>query len=125
MISVSGRGDFRKTREFLNRCIDGDIYADLHLYGRMGVEALSQATPKDTGKSSQSWGYRLIRKRSNPGIEWYNSDTTPQGTPIVILIQYGHATGNGGYVHGVDFINPTMRFLFEQIADDVWKKVKQ
>lgn len=87
----------------------------------MGVEALSRSTPVRSGLAAQSWAYRVIRGR-RPGIEWYNTDTV-NGTPVVILIQYGHGTGTGGYVEGKDFINPAMRGVFDQIADDVWKKV--
>lgn len=91
----------------------------------MGVAALSQATPKDTGQAAISWGYRVIKSAKHPGIEWFSTDIDANGTPIVILIQYGHATGTGGYVPGRDFINPTMQPIFDQIAEDVWKKVKQ
>jgi hypothetical protein len=44
-------------------------------------------------------------------------------TPVAILIQYGHATRNGGYVQGIDFINPALRPLFDKIAREVWREV--
>lgn len=87
----------------------------------MGLDALSAATPVETGRAAHSWGYRVITG-SQPGIEWYNTDTI-DGTPLVILLQYGHATGTGGYVQGRDFINPAMRSVFQEIADAVWKEV--
>jgi hypothetical protein len=40
-----------------------------------------------------------------------------------VLIQYGHGTGNGGYVQGLDYINPALRPVFDQIAADLWKEV--
>ncbi len=124
MIRVTGRGDFEKTRKFLAKNSRGDIFAQLDRYGQMGVDALAKATPVDTRISANSWKYRVIRDRRNARIEWYNTNEV-NGTPVVILIQYGHATGTGGYVHGRDFINPAMRPLFDRIADEIWKKVKQ
>lgn len=120
---LSSPGTFDKTMNFLNKLIHGDIYRELDNYGQMGVAALSASTPVNTGLTAHSWSYRIIDNHREKGIEWYNSNLDAQGTPIAILIQYGHGTGTGGYVAGRDFINPAMRPLFDQIANDVWKKV--
>lgn len=126
MFSMSSSGDSNKMQNSLRKILRGDIFADLDKYGQMGVEALAKATPVRSGLTSQSWGYRVIRSRRNPGIEWFNSSLdTAGGTPVAILIQYGHATGTGGYVPGIDFINPVMKPIFDQIVDDVWERVKQ
>lgn len=122
MIGVKSSGDYEKTRGFLGRLLNGDIYEDLDRYGRMGADALGKATPVDTGLTSRSWGYRISRDRGQTSIEWYNTNTVA-GVPLVILLQYGHGTGTGGYVHGRDFINPVIRPLFDEIADAVWKRV--
>jgi hypothetical protein len=122
MIGITSRGDFRKTTTALTMLLRGDPYSNLTMYGEMGVEALSKATPVDTSLTANSWKYR-IRKGKRPGIEWYNTNEV-NGTPVVILIQYGHATGNGAYIAGRDFINPAIKPIFDKIADDVWKKVR-
>lgn len=123
MIEVTSKGDYKQTKDFLNKMKTNNwVFSDLNRYGEMGVAALSKATPVDTGRARNSWGYRVIRDRKRPGIEWYNSDIEG-GLPVVILIQYGHGTGNGGYVVGRDFINPAMRPVFDKIADEIWKKV--
>lgn len=123
MISVSNKGDYKKTIDFLKRLNSGDFFKDLNHYGAMGVAALEKATPVDSRLTANSWKYRVIKDRKRPGIEWYNTNAV-NDTPVVILIQYGHATGTGGYVQGRDFINPAMRPIFDKIANDVWKKVK-
>ena len=123
MIGITSRGDHKKTSDFLKRMLQGDIYSDLNRYGEMGVRALASATPIDSSFTSKSWRYRIIKGRQ-PTIEWYNTNVV-SGTSVAILIQYGHGTGTGGYVVGRDYINPAMRPIFDQIADDVWKKVKQ
>jgi hypothetical protein len=124
MIGVDSHGDFSKTMSFFNRILNRSHFVGLDRYGQMGVEALSKATPVDSGLSGGSWSYKLI-SGPNPGIEWYNSHTTSSGMPVVILIQYGHGTGTGGYIQGRDFINPALRPVFDRIADDVWKEVSK
>ena len=44
-------------------------------------------------------------------------------TPIVILIRYGHATRNGGYVTGNDFMTPVLEQVFKEMADTIWREV--
>lgn len=122
MISVTSTGNLKKTTDFLNGLISNKYHGDLHKYGKMGVDALSKATPVDSHLTAQSWGYR-ITKGKYPGIEWYNTNVV-SGVPVAILIQYGHATGTGGYVNGIDYINPAIRSVFDQISNDVWKKVR-
>lgn len=122
-IKLSSPGNFDKTTNFLKKLIHGDLYSDLDRYGQMGVEALSRATPINTGHTAESWSYRVIDEHTRKGIVWYNSNVDAAGVPVAILIQYGHGTGTGGYVAGRDFINPAMRPLFDEIANDIWKKV--
>ncbi len=122
MIGVTSKGDFKKTSDALSKLQRGTQYSNLDYYGQLGVEALSKATPIDSSLTANSWKYR-IRKGRRPGIEWYNTNEI-NGIPVAILIQYGHATGTGGWVAGRDFINPAIQPIFDKIADDVWKKVR-
>lgn len=124
MIRPTSRRSGAKTEEWIRKITRGEIYAELDRFGREGVAALAAATPVDSGVTAQSWRYRVYRG-SRPGIEWYNTnEVNGRGIPIVILIQYGHATGTGGYVQGRDFINPAIQPIFDRIADNVWKKVR-
>lgn len=123
MIEVGGRGDFSVTRKALEKMRRANLFSDLDRYGQQGVDALAKATPIDENLTAISWAYRIVHHRKYPGIEWYNTNETTSGTPVAILIQYGHGTGTGGYVAGRDFINPAIRPIFDRIANDVWKKV--
>lgn len=123
MISSSSSGSFKNTLGFLEKLKKGDYLRDLERFGEMGVRALAKATPKDTGKTSGSWSYKVERNGNSTSIAWYN-DEENDGANVVILLQYGHGTGTGGYVEGYDFINPAMRPIFDKIAEDVWKKVR-
>lgn len=123
MIKISASGNFKSFESFADKVLNGDIYSKLDVYGRAGVNALASATPVDSSLTASSWGYEIVRKGDVVGIYWTNSSVTEDGTPIVILLQYGHGTGTGGYVQGQDFINPAIRDVFDKIADNVWKEV--
>lgn len=122
MIEFETTGSF-KTDTFLQRLLRRDVYASLVRYGEEGVRALSNATPRESGETAGAWSYRIIRTSKNVQIIWYNGHVV-QGRPVAILLQYGHATRNGGYVQGRDYINPAIKPIFDRIANDVWTAVK-
>lgn len=122
MIKFSQKGDFSKLNSFLEKSKNLIKIGDLDKYGREGVQALSEATPKDTGLTSKSWNYEIKRTNDRVSIMFTNSNIQ-NGVPIAIILQYGHGTGWGGYVQGRDYINPAIRPIFDKIADDAWKEV--
>ena len=121
-ISFSSKGDFSKTIKFLNKMKNVKINNILSKYGKIGVNALSQATPKDSGVTSRSWNYKIEVNNDNASIVWYNTNVV-KGVNIAVILQYGHGTRNGGWVEGRDYINPAMKPVFDKIADQVWKEV--
>ena len=122
MITITHKGDFSKTYKFLQKVHSKKFYKALEKYGQMGVDALRDATPKDTGKTADSWGYQINTTSDGASIVWTNSNQN-RGVYIAVLIQYGHGTRNGGYVQGRDYINPAMRPVFDKIANEVWLEV--
>jgi hypothetical protein len=122
LISFVVTGSFKRTEQFLRKVSRLDILGVMNQYGRVGVAALSGATPTETGRAASSWGYEVSRKGGLYTITWTNSDIE-NGFPVVIMLQYGHGTGTGGFVQGQDFINPAIRPVFDNIADKVWKAV--
>lgn len=125
MVKFTHKGNLSKTTRFLQKARGVNFRKILDKYGKEGVLALAAATPRDTGTTAASWGYQIIQNGSKSStITWTNSNTN-NGVPIAILIQYGHGTGNGGYVQGRDYINPTMKPIFDKIADEAWKEVSQ
>lgn len=121
-ISFTSKGDFSKTIKFLNKVKNVKINNILSKYGKIGVNALSQATPKDSGVTSRSWNYKIEVNNNNASIVWYNTNVV-KGVNIAVILQYGHGTRNGGWVEGRDYINPAMKPIFDKIADQVWKEV--
>jgi len=122
MFHASSSGSFDNTMKFLHRMQSGKMFANLDRYGRMGVDALSSATPVETGLAANSWGYQINNRRDRVSISWFNTDVEG-GVNIAVIIQYGHGTGTGGYVQGRDYINPAMRPVFDRILEDVWRQV--
>ena len=121
-ITFVHQGDFRDTISFFKRSKEKMKIGDLDNFGRMGVEALRRATPKDTGKTAESWSYEIIREKDRTILAWNNSNIVNY-VPIAVIIQYGHATRNGGYVEGVDYINPAIQPIFDQIENNAWKEI--
>ena len=123
MVVIKHSGSFKKTTKFLDFVFDGKYITNkLNIYGEKGIEALKNATPVDTGKSAASWDYKIDRNKYSTKITWTN-DNMGGSVPVVILLQYGHATKNGKFIKGIDFINPAMKPIFEEIADDIWREV--
>ena len=122
MIRFRSTGNFEKTTSFLRRSSRINYEFILQKYGRQGVVALSQNTPKDSGETANSWGYQIKKLRNGYSITWTN-DHIVDGIPVVILLQYGHGTRNGSFVQGKDFINPVMRPIFDEISENLWKEV--
>lgn len=120
--SFSVSGSFRKTDAFLQRMRSLDVRKIIESEAQKGVAALAANTPVDSGLAASSWGYEIVRTARSVTIHWTNSDIE-NGYPVAVMIQYGHGTGTGGYVQGIDYINPAMRPIFDQIAETVWKVV--
>lgn len=122
MIQITTSGDFHNIEKFLNVMKKKDYLKVLNEYGRIGVSALQNATPKRTGKTAQSWDYEIISNNGSDAIVWTNSNEN-KGVNIAVILQYGHGTRNGGYVVGIDYINPALKDVFNQLAEEVWREV--
>lgn len=122
VITFTHKGDFEKTTAFLNKIRQRQYMQVLKKYAEKGVNALAAATPKDTGTTAASWSYEI---RNSPGeavISWSNSNVN-KGVNIAVILQYGHGTKNGGYVRGIDYINPAMKPIFEEMVQNIWREV--
>lgn len=122
MITFKHKGDYKKASSYLERLKEVAKLSKLDKFGQMGVDALSKSTPTRTGKTASSWEYEIVHSGKSASIRWFNTNEN-KGVNIAVIIQYGHGTGTGGYVTGIDYINPAMRPIFEDIAEEVWKEV--
>lgn len=122
MISATSKGSFKNAEAYLTRILKLDFRSVIESAAQEGVKALQAATPRDSGIAAESWGVKVVIFKGGARITWTNSDVE-NGFPVVIMLQYGHGTGTGGYVQGKDFINPAMKPVFDHIAETVWKAV--
>lgn len=113
------------TEKRLEKLQTQDYFKVLDECAQQGVAALQAGTPKRTGLTAASWAYEIQVGNGTTTICWTNSNVTRDGDPIAILLQYGHGTGTGGYVAGTDYINPSIKPVFDDIANTVWKAVMQ
>jgi len=123
-VVIKHYGDFSNLDKFLRNYDRQKLIGVLNSLGQEGVNALASATPIDSGVSASSWGYEVQARKNSFSIRWTNSNVN-KGIPIVILIQYGHATGSGGYVQGRDFINPAIQPIFNRISNAIWEEVNR
>lgn len=123
MITIINKGDFSRTTKWMESIkstfTKNSIYDK---YGKLGVEALSDATPVRSGKTASSWTYDVEHRGLSSTIVWKNTNIN-KNVNIAVIIQYGHGTRTGGYVEGVDYINPALEPVFQDIADELWKEV--
>jgi hypothetical protein len=122
MLRVESSGSFSKTQSFLDKMIRGDLYGRVEALATQGVAALQAATPQESGETAASWSYEIENEGGSYVIHFLNSHEV-DGFNVAVGIQYGHGTGNGGYVSGYDYINPALKPIFDSIAEAVWKEV--
>lgn len=121
-ISVKSKGNWEKTTKLLERTSKDSVKIDvLRQYGELGVQSLTQYTPKDTGETAESWYYTIENQNDKYKIVFKNRNIV-DGVPIAIILQYGHVTRTGGWVEGRDYINPALRPIFDGMATKVWRE---
>lgn len=121
-IVIRHKGSFKNTDRLFKRLSKFEISRVLDKYGQRGVDALSAATPVDSGKTAGSWNYEVERSGRGYEIHWTNSNVN-QGVNIALILQLGHGTGTGGYVQGIDYINPALEPIFDALAEEAWQEV--
>lgn len=122
-IRVKHRGNFNNLERFLKNASKSDDISRYARFGEMGLQALRDATPVESGLTAASWGYTLEVSESGVRISWTNSNINNY-VPIAVIVDKGHETGTGGHVEGRDYIDPSIRPVFDQIIDEVWKELR-
>lgn len=92
--------------------------------GRAAVTQFAANTPRDTGKTANSWGSKVTTTKYGYDLIITNSSLTNSGVPIPVIINTGHGTRTGGYVPPLRFINPIAQALGSKISTNVEKGVR-
>lgn len=124
MIVIKKQGNYKRVNSYLEKLLEIVHLGILDKYGKKGVEALQAATPRESGLTADSWSYEITHDKNKASITWLNSNNN-KGQNIAVLIQYGHGTGTGGYVRGVDYVNPAMKDVFDQIANEAAEEIRR
>jgi len=119
MVEITEKGSFNNLESYLRNLERIDWASFLSKYGEIGVNALSNATPTDSGVTANSWYYQISSAPGHFTLSWHNHNIDRQGTPVAILIEYGHGTRNGGYVEAREYIMYAIRPIFDAIEKDV------
>jgi len=122
MIGYETSGSFSSTDSFLRRCMDLDPASAIRSVAEEGVQRLRDATPEESGLTANSWSYEIVEEGGNT-VLWFKNSNVQSGFNVAVGLQYGHATGTGGWVAGYDYINPALKPIFDKIGDQVWKEV--
>lgn len=122
MITFKIKGDYKRAERYFKRLTQKKYLQILDKYGKQGVEALAAATPKDTGRTAESWRYEIKTGPNSSSIIFVN-DNINKYVNIAVILQYGHATRNGGWVEGRDYINPAVQPLFDDMVEKAWEEV--
>lgn len=122
MIKIKQKGNFEKVTSYFNRSKEVFKPGELDKFAKRGVEALADATPKDSGETASSWYYEIENQNGKITISFLNSNIN-ENVNIAIILQYGHGTRTGGWVEGRDYINPALRPIFDEIAHTAWEEV--
>lgn len=123
-IDIKVSGSFNKFNSTIERMRNFFKSGALDKYGKMGVEALQSATPQDSGITSESWFYRVKHTGNSAILEFHNSNIQ-EGYNVALILYTGHATKNGYWVQGVDYINPALTPIFEEMARNALKEAKE
>ena len=73
MISFRQKGDFSKVTSYFEKLKETMRLGILDKYGREGVNALSSATPVESGLTASSWYYEIEHSNGSAAIQFYNS----------------------------------------------------
>ena len=122
IITLTHHGNFSKTEKFFEKLTNRIGLGTLDKYGKKGVRYLMDATPKDTGRTANSWTYTIKHDKDGATIYWTNHNIQ-NGVNIAMILQYGHGTKNGGWVEGIDYINPALKKTFDEMTADAVKEV--
>lgn len=124
IIEVTQKGDLSRVTGYLERVREGFQRRLLEKYAKKGVEALSAATPVDTGLTAQSWSYTIKMNKGQATITFENSNVNKY-VNIAIILDTGHATRGGGWVQGRNYISPAIQPIFDELAKHAWEEVSR
>lgn len=127
MVKLVTKGEWKKTSNWLQKVMMPNRYRNiLRTYGEKGVNSLRDNTPILSGVTAESWYYDVEEeKKGQWTITWANSNMAEEWFNVALYIQLGHATVDGRWIDGIDYINPALAPVFNDAANRVWNEYDQ
>lgn len=89
-------------------------FIKLNEFGQEGVDRLQAATPVRTGKTANSWYYEINEENGRTSLIWYNTNVN-QGVNIAVIIDSGHASLDGSWTQGYNYIDAAIDLVITKI----------
>ena len=89
-------------------------FIKLNEFGQEGVDRLQAATPVRTGKTANSWFYEISSENGMTSLIWYNTNIN-DGVNIAVIIDTGHASLNGSWTQGYNYIDSAINPMIAKI----------
>lgn len=122
-VNITSSGNFSNLERWATKMSTEDFTSVLKSAAQLGKSEFIKNTPVESGKSANAWDYKIEKTSTGASLEYSNSNVTKNGVPVVILINYGHGTGTGGYIRPIPFIQNVVKSIEEQISKDVEKRI--
>ena len=119
------KGDFKNVEKWLTEMAKINPKTFVQEAANQGVQALKNATPKDTGETANGWYSEVKIRGGIAEVAWKNRAHSSENVSIAKIIELGHGTGNGGYVPPNPFIKKAMDAVFNNVDSKVTKELRR
>ena len=121
--SLKTKGTYKSTKTYLNNAATIADFGSVESIAKRTVQDLSNATKEYSETISNSWSYKIYNTRNGITVEFDNSDIQ-NGTNMAIILDEGHATSDGKWISGKNYLNPIMEKTYNDILNSTWKELK-
>lgn len=120
MIRIKTWGSYKKIKKELRVMKDMDVTPILYKYGQIGVKKLADATPVRSGKTRDSWEFRISPSKRGKRLIFYNTNVDDDCTvSVAILLIHGHVSVEGTWIEGHDFVTDIINELCIEIKSEI------
>lgn len=120
LIRIKSKGDYKKIKRELKIKKDIDVTPILDKYGRIGVKRLADATPVRTGKTRDSWDYKITQSKRGKKLVFFNTNRDEDCTvSVAILLIHGHISLEGTWIEGHDFVTGVIEEICSELKQEI------
>lgn len=118
----SKKDDFSNLNKYLKKC--KNINIDANKYGEEMVSNLYENSPKEDYEFATGWKYKIDKKKTSTEVYIVNNSHPETPINLAFLLNYGHATRNGGWVEGKNFIKPSVIKTLSSFSKDIERMMR-